>query len=71
MMTPILPTLSNEQLIQAITDAREVVESMQLVAIYSIAAFEVVLKRKIDDAYAQLTLENALLIQSIGERIDP
>ena len=70
-MTPILPTLSNEQLIQAITDAREVVESMQLVAIYSIAAFEVVLKRKIDDAYAQLTLENALLIQSIGERIDP
>ncbi len=67
--TPILPTLPDERIKQAITDAKSIVHDMELDMEYDVA-FRVVLQRKMDDAYAQLTLENALLIQSIGKLIE-
>ncbi len=65
--TPILPTLTDEQITQEITDARGIVEGMNLVAVYSIAAFEVVLQRKMDDAYAQLIIDNKVALDKVTE----
>ena len=69
-----LPTLTHDQIIVLLKEAVAIIEMADFglagaYHTYAIPAFEVTLKRLMDDAYAQLMIEHAAEMKKVSEAI--